>query len=135
MARKSFLFRTVIGFVTGSAVGWAAHDQVDKTFWNGRSENDSAVTKVSPLSVAGKFKVLSPWDDNWDRYFISTLTVCLCSHSWLLVEIVTCLYPLVEKFCYYFITRREDQLMICLHFASNFGGKAKATAGTLTLRP
>jgi hypothetical protein len=85
MNRGSYLLRAALGFVTGSAVGWVAHDRLDKsaTFGTGGcDDSDNIITKLCPLPGMKTFKVTSPWDDNWDRYrglfVVSVLVECGC---------------------------------------------------------
>ena len=77
MVRGS-LVRLAVGFVTGSAVGYAVHGQlVDNNLGTNKDGRFGMLSRFSPLTK--QFQVTSTWDDNWDRYLMSCS--CLCSVS------------------------------------------------------
>jgi hypothetical protein len=69
MSRGSQIFRAALGFVTGSGVGWVAHDWLDKSTTSGKGGFDDGdiIAKLCPLPGMKNFRLTSPWDDNWDR--------------------------------------------------------------------
>jgi len=61
-SRGSVLLRVAAGFVTGSAVGWVAHDSLP-----GRTPNNRAKERDFLRVLSADFKPPIPWDKNWDK--------------------------------------------------------------------
>jgi len=60
--RRSALLRVVAIFVSGSVVGWAAHDSA-----LGRTANDRFEERDHLRFLSADFKPAIPWDNNWDK--------------------------------------------------------------------